>query len=232
MNAVLPKIRFRDPQIEMAHGAGGKASRRLVEGLFAPLLMGASTEPLGDAAHIDVDGTRIAITADSFVVKPLRFPGGSIGELAVNGTVNDLAVSGVKHFEPTIVASATKIAAVRTGIGFVLGPPATFLGAYFTEALFFRSGYSPFQNVAVYGVLFIARIFIWALVLYLFTKKAPLPISSFWLYALLGAIVSSLLDFTFSPGTACAFFTISAHADFTLSGITLNPAVYVTITSL
>jgi hypothetical protein len=112
-----------------------------------------------------------------------------------------LAVSGVKHFEPTIVASATKIAAVRTGIGFVLGPPATFLGAYFTEALFFRSGYSPFQNVAVYGVLFIARIFIWALVLYLFTKKAPLPISSSWLYALLGAIVSSLLDW---PGYALA----------------------------
>jgi hydrogenase expression/formation protein HypE len=80
----------------MAHGAGGKASRRLVEDLFAPLLMGASTEPLGDAAHIDVDGTRIAITADSFVVKPLRFPGGSIGELAVNGTVNDLAVSGAR----------------------------------------------------------------------------------------------------------------------------------------
>jgi hydrogenase expression/formation protein HypE len=90
----FPKIRFRDTQIEMAHGAGGKASRRLVEGLFAPLLLGASTEPLGDAAHISLNGTRIAVTADSFVVKPLRFPGGSIGELAVNGTVNDLAVSG------------------------------------------------------------------------------------------------------------------------------------------
>ena len=96
MNAALPKIRFRDPQIEMAHGAGGKASRRLVEGLFAPLLFGASTEPLGDAAHISINGTRIAITTDSFVVKPLRFPGGSIGELAVNGTVNDLAVSGAR----------------------------------------------------------------------------------------------------------------------------------------
>src|ERR1700685_3878483 len=96
MTTVVPKIRFRDPQIEMAHGAGGKASRRLVEGLFAPLLLGNSTEPLGDAAHIDLNGTCIAITADSFVVKPLRFPGGSIGELAVNGTVNDLAVSGAR----------------------------------------------------------------------------------------------------------------------------------------
>ncbi len=91
-----PKIRFREPQIEMAHGAGGKASRRLVEGLFAPLLFESSSEPLGDAAHLDFNGTRIAITADSFVVKPLSFPGGSIGELAVNGTVNDLAVSGAR----------------------------------------------------------------------------------------------------------------------------------------
>src|SRR5438270_98311 len=80
----------------MAHGAGGKASRWLVEGLFAPLLFGASAEPLGDAAHLNINGTRIAITTDSFVVKPLSFPGGSIGELAVNGTVNDLAVSGAR----------------------------------------------------------------------------------------------------------------------------------------
>ena len=96
MSNAPPKIRFRDPQVEMAHGAGGKASRRLVEGLFAPLLFGSSTEPLGDAAHLNINGTRLAITTDSFVVKPLRFPGGSIGELAVNGTVNDLAVSGAK----------------------------------------------------------------------------------------------------------------------------------------
>jgi hydrogenase expression/formation protein HypE len=78
----------------MAHGAGGKASRRLVEGLFAPLFGGSLLETLGDAAVVDIDGTRLALTADSFVVRPLRFPGGSIGELAVNGTVNDLAVSG------------------------------------------------------------------------------------------------------------------------------------------
>jgi len=90
------KIRFRDGRIEMAHGAGGKASRRLIDGLFAPLLLGSSTEPLGDAAHLSIDGARIAVTTDSFVVRPLRFPGGSIGELAVNGTVNDLAVSGAR----------------------------------------------------------------------------------------------------------------------------------------
>src|SRR5208283_4040513 len=90
------KIKFREPQIEMAHGAGGKASRRLVEGLFAPLLFGTSQGPLGDAAHIQINGTRMAMTTDSFVVNPLRFPGGSIGELAINGTVNDLAVSGAR----------------------------------------------------------------------------------------------------------------------------------------
>jgi hydrogenase expression/formation protein HypE len=94
--AESPRTRFRDPQIEMAHGAGGKASRKLVEGLFAPLFFGNSPGPLGDAAHVDIDGAKIAITTDSFVVKPITFPGGSIGELAVNGTVNDLAVSGAR----------------------------------------------------------------------------------------------------------------------------------------
>ena len=89
-------VRFRDSQIEMAHGAGGKASRRLVEGLFAPILFESSRAPLGDAAHVEIDGASVAITTDSFVVKPLKFPGGSIGELAVNGTMNDLAVSGAR----------------------------------------------------------------------------------------------------------------------------------------
>src|SRR5271154_1606875 len=96
MASVVSKIRFRDPQVEMAHGAGGKASRRLVDGLFAPLLFGSAPGPLGDAAHVQINGTKIAMTTDSFVVKPLRFPGGSIGELAINGTVNDLAVSGAR----------------------------------------------------------------------------------------------------------------------------------------
>ncbi|MGA3213056.1 MAG: hydrogenase expression/formation protein HypE [Terriglobales bacterium] len=96
MDVGIAPTRFRDPQIEMAHGAGGKASRRLVEGLFAPLLFGDAPGPLADAAHVDIGGTKVAITTDSFIVKPLKFPGGSIGELAVNGTVNDLAVSGAK----------------------------------------------------------------------------------------------------------------------------------------
>src|ERR1700734_3492047 len=96
MASVVSKIRFKDPQVEMAHGAGGKASRRLIDGLFAPILFGSIPAPLGDAGHVNVNGTCVAITTDSFVVRPLRFPGGSIGELAVNGTVNDLAVSGAR----------------------------------------------------------------------------------------------------------------------------------------
>jgi hydrogenase expression/formation protein HypE len=90
-----PKVRFKDPQIEMAHGAGGKASRRLVEGLIAPILL-ESGSGLGDATHVVLGTALLGITTDSFVVRPLRFPGGSIGELAVNGTVNDLAVSGAR----------------------------------------------------------------------------------------------------------------------------------------
>jgi hydrogenase expression/formation protein HypE len=108
------KVRFRDPQIDMAHGAGGKASRRLIDGLFAPLLFGDLTEPLGDAAHVGVSGLRMALTTDAFVVRPLSFPGGSIGELAVNGTVNDLAVSGARA--QALVVSYILEAGLRTEI--------------------------------------------------------------------------------------------------------------------
>jgi hydrogenase expression/formation protein HypE len=95
-DSAVPRVKFREPQIEMAHGAGGIASRRLVEGLFAPLLFRSARPELNDAASLNIGGVRLAMTTDSFVVKPLSFPGGSIGELAINGTVNDLAVSGAK----------------------------------------------------------------------------------------------------------------------------------------
>ena len=91
-----PAVRFNDAQIEMSHGAGGKASRRLVEGLFVPLLANPALQALSDSATLNIKGLRLATTADGYVVKPLRFPGGSIAELAVNGTVNDLAVSGAR----------------------------------------------------------------------------------------------------------------------------------------
>jgi hydrogenase expression/formation protein HypE len=93
---VKTRVRFDDVRIDMSHGAGGKASRRLVEGLIAPAFANPILAALSDAAVFSLGGTRIATTADGYVVRPLRFPGGSIGELAVNGTANDLAVSGAR----------------------------------------------------------------------------------------------------------------------------------------
>jgi hydrogenase expression/formation protein HypE len=88
--------RFKDSQVTMSHGAGGKATQTLIEGLLVPAFGSAALDELGDAGKLTVDGVELALTTDSFVVKPIRFPGGSIGELAVNGTVNDLAVSGAR----------------------------------------------------------------------------------------------------------------------------------------
>jgi hydrogenase expression/formation protein HypE len=93
--------RFTDLRVTMAHGAGGKASRKLVEGVFVPAFANPALAALGDAALLEVDGAQVAVTTDAFVVTPIRFPGGSIGELAVNGTVNDLAVSGARPLAVT-----------------------------------------------------------------------------------------------------------------------------------
>jgi hydrogenase expression/formation protein HypE len=90
------RSRFRDEQVTMSHGAGGKATQSLIEGLLVPALENEALAILGDAGVVSVNGVELALTTDSFVVRPLRFPGGSIGELAVNGTVNDLAVSGAR----------------------------------------------------------------------------------------------------------------------------------------
>jgi len=87
-----PKV--REERITMSHGAGGKATRTLVEAVFLDAFSNPLLEPLEDAAQLHVNGARVALTTDSYVVSPLFFPGGDIGDLAVNGTVNDLAVSG------------------------------------------------------------------------------------------------------------------------------------------
>lgn len=86
---------FQDASIELAHGSGGKATRKLIEGLIAPYFF-KEDAALTDSATLSVGDLRLALTADSFVVHPLRFPGGSIGELAVNGTINDLAMGGAE----------------------------------------------------------------------------------------------------------------------------------------
>jgi hydrogenase expression/formation protein HypE len=82
------------PTIVMGHGGGGKLGNELVEHLFLPAFRNPALESLGDAAVLELPSGRLAMSSDSFVVQPLFFPGGSIGALAVNGTVNDLAVSG------------------------------------------------------------------------------------------------------------------------------------------
>ena len=90
----LPLVGY--PSIVMGHGGGGKLGNELVEHLFLPAFRNPELENLGDAAVLELGGGRLAMSTDSFVVQPLFFPGGSIGELAVNGTVNDLAVSGAE----------------------------------------------------------------------------------------------------------------------------------------
>ena len=84
------------PTIVMGHGGGGKLSAELVEHLFAPAFRNAALDALGDAAVLTLEGGQLAYSTDSFVVRPLFFPGGNIGKLAVNGTVNDLAMMGAK----------------------------------------------------------------------------------------------------------------------------------------
>jgi hydrogenase expression/formation protein HypE len=97
----LPLVGY--PTIVMGHGGGGKLGNELVEHLFLPAFRNPALENLGDAAVLNLSSGRLAMSTDSFVVQPLFFPGGSIGELAVNGTVNDLAVSGA---EPKVLSAS------------------------------------------------------------------------------------------------------------------------------
>jgi hydrogenase expression/formation protein HypE len=84
-----------DERVILGHGSGGQLSASLMREVLAPALAAAAPGGvLNDAAIVEVAGTRLAFTTDSFVVSPIRFPGGDIGELAVNGTINDLAMMG------------------------------------------------------------------------------------------------------------------------------------------
>jgi hydrogenase expression/formation protein HypE len=88
--------RVREERITMSHGAGGKATHTLIEAVFLDAFRNPLLEPLEDSARLAVNGSRLALTTDSYVVSPLFFPGGDIGDLAVNGTINDLAMSGAR----------------------------------------------------------------------------------------------------------------------------------------
>lgn len=87
--------RLTDEVVTLAHGAGGKASAALIDAVFLDAFGNPALDALGDGALLELPGgARMALSTDSFVVKPRRFPGGSLGHLAVHGTVNDLAMCG------------------------------------------------------------------------------------------------------------------------------------------
>jgi hydrogenase expression/formation protein HypE len=90
-------------QVVLGHGSGGKLSAQLIEQIFLPAFRNPVLDRLDDQAVLDIHSTRLAFTTDAFVVTPLFFPGGDIGRLAVNGTVNDLAMSGAR---PLYLAAA------------------------------------------------------------------------------------------------------------------------------
>jgi hydrogenase expression/formation protein HypE len=96
------KRKLKDTHITLAHGSGGRAMRELIEGVFLEYFRNPLLEQLEDQAVFEIGrtnaagNTRMAFTTDSYVVDPIFFPGGDIGHLAVNGTVNDLAMSGAR----------------------------------------------------------------------------------------------------------------------------------------
>lgn len=90
-------------QIILGHGSGGKLTAELIQKVFLPAFANPFLSRLDDQAVVEINGARLALTTDSFVVSPLFFPGGDIGSLAVNGTINDLATSGAR---PLYIAAA------------------------------------------------------------------------------------------------------------------------------
>jgi len=94
LNCPVPRV--ADDRIVLAHGGGGRLTHQLIEKIFLPAFANAALEERHDGAVLAISGSRLAFTTDSFVVRPLIFPGGNIGDLAVNGTVNDLAMCGAR----------------------------------------------------------------------------------------------------------------------------------------
>lgn len=127
---------FDHPQIVLGHGSGGKLSAELIEKVFVRRFANPTIERMNDSALLEIGGARLAFTTDSFVVTPIFFPGGDIGSLAVNGTVNDLAMAGSKPLylsaafileEGLLASDLTRIvdsmqaAASRAGVQLVTG---------------------------------------------------------------------------------------------------------------
>lgn len=133
---VCPLPLRNSPNVVMGHGGGGAMSAELIEHLFLPAFGPAADAAMGDSAILEVGGVRLAFSTDSYVVKPIVFPGGTIGDLAVNGTVNDLAMAGAQPMvlstafileegtaldELALVAQAIGTAALAAGVRLVTG---------------------------------------------------------------------------------------------------------------
>jgi hydrogenase expression/formation protein HypE len=84
------------PAVLLAHGGGGRLTQMLIERMFLQAFRNPTLETLGDGALLHIDGARLALSTDSYVINPIFFPGGDIGALAVHGTVNDLAMCGAQ----------------------------------------------------------------------------------------------------------------------------------------
>src|ERR1700727_2047452 len=95
-NLWCPVPRVADDRIVLAHGGGGRLTHQLIEKIFMPAFSNDALEQRHDGAIVSIHGSRLAFSTDSFVVRPLIFPGGNIGDLAINGTVNDLAMCGAR----------------------------------------------------------------------------------------------------------------------------------------
>src|SRR5271157_4832106 len=102
-NLACPAPLSAQDKVLLGHGSGGRLSAELLQKIFLPAFQNPTLSSLNDQALVSVDGVRLAFTTDSFVVKPLFFPGGDIGSLAVNGTINDLAMGGA---EPLFLSAA------------------------------------------------------------------------------------------------------------------------------
>jgi hydrogenase expression/formation protein HypE len=103
LGAVCPTPIFNHKQIVLGHGSGGKLTSDLIQKIFVPAFSNDYLARLDDQAVLQLNGSRVAFTTDAFVVTPIFFPGGDIGRLAINGTVNDLAMGGAK---PLYIAAA------------------------------------------------------------------------------------------------------------------------------
>ncbi len=123
-------------EILLGHGSGGKLTADLIEKIILPAFSNAALDRLDDQAVLSINGSRIAFTTDSYVVTPIFFPGGDIGELAVNGTINDLAMGGAKPLYLSLafileeglpiadfqrVVASVRRAAQRAGVSVVTG---------------------------------------------------------------------------------------------------------------